>query len=114
VLREVLGWWLGLTGQWLLTLSTVSAAELVAAGVVAGPCAFAARSARRAIGAAWRPRIGWVKWLGPIPWTAVRESLRVLFRRVPDGTFEDVGLPAEAQPVHDARLASSGPAGLRR
>jgi hypothetical protein len=45
VLREVLGRWLGLTGLWLLTLSTVSAAELVAAAVAAGPCAFAARSA---------------------------------------------------------------------
>lgn len=105
---EVLPWWLGLTGLWVLTLSTPSWPEIAAAAVAAVPCAFAARAARRAVGGAWRPRAGWLRWLLAIPGTAVRESGRALVKvvRQPSaGRFDTVGLPAEPDDVHDARAA---------
>ncbi|WP_372665372.1 Na+/H+ antiporter subunit E [Amycolatopsis kentuckyensis] len=108
VTSEVLPWWLGLTGLWVLTLSTPSWPELVAAAVAAVPCAFAARAARRAVGGAWRPRAGWLRWLLAIPGTAVRESGRVLVevvRHPRAGRFDTLELPDEPDAVHEARAA---------
>jgi multisubunit Na+/H+ antiporter MnhE subunit len=105
---EVLPWWLGLTGLWLLTLSTPSVPEVLAAAVAALPCALVARSARRAMSGSWRPRIGWFRWLTSIPRAAVGDSVRALvtvFRQPDTGRFDDVGLPREPESVHEARLA---------
>lgn len=105
---EVLPWWLGLTGLWVLTLSTPSWPEIAAAAVAAVPCAFAARAARKAVGGAWRPRVRWLRWLLAIPSTAVRESGRTLVevvRHPRAGRFDTVRLPAEPDAVHQARAA---------
>jgi hypothetical protein len=56
---EILCWWVLLTGLWLVTLSSVSAPELLAAGLCAIPCAFTAQTARRAMNGAWRPAPRW-------------------------------------------------------
>lgn len=97
-------WWLGLTGLWVLTLSTPSLPELVAAVVAGLICALAARAGRRAMGGAWRPRLAWAGWLRHVPLATVRETGWILRRR-PDGRFDDVELPAESENVHEARLA---------
>jgi multisubunit Na+/H+ antiporter MnhE subunit len=108
VTSEVLPWWLGLTGLWVLTLSTPSLPEFVAAAVAALPCALAARAARRAVGGAWRPRPRWLRWLLAVPATVVRESLRALAevtRHPQAGRFDAVTLPDEPDAVHEARAA---------
>ncbi|WUV13337.1 Na+/H+ antiporter subunit E [Amycolatopsis sp. NBC_01488] len=105
---EVLPWWLGLTGLWVLTLSTPSLPEIVAAAVAAVPCAFAARAAHRAVGGAWRPRARWVRWLFAVPWTAVRETGRALVevvRHPRAGRFDSLDVPDEPDAVHAARAA---------
>ncbi|MGW5720197.1 Na+/H+ antiporter subunit E [Amycolatopsis sp. NPDC003865] len=107
-MTEVLPWWLGLTGLWVLTLSTPSWPEIGAAAVAAVPCAFAARAARRAVGGAWRLRAGWLRWLLALPGTAVRESGRAVVkvaRQPRAGRFGTVALPEEPDAVHDARAA---------
>ncbi|WP_460443055.1 hypothetical protein [Amycolatopsis stemonae] len=101
---EVLPWWLGLTALWVVTLSTPSLPEIVAAAVAAVPCAFAARAARRAVGGAWRPRVRWLRWQPAVPATAVRETARALVK-VRAGTFGTVSLPDEPDAVHEARAA---------
>ncbi|WIY00114.1 Na+/H+ antiporter subunit E [Amycolatopsis mongoliensis] len=108
VTSEVLPWWFGLTGLWVLTLSTPSLPEIVAAAVAALPCAFAARAARRAVGGAWRPKARWLRWLLAVPGAAVRESGRALVEAVrhPDaGRFDTTRLPDEPGAVHEARAA---------
>ncbi|MCR6482031.1 Na+/H+ antiporter subunit E [Amycolatopsis sp. OK19-0408] len=110
VLLEVLPWWLGLTGLWVLTLSTPSLPEIAVAAVAGLLCAFAARAARRAVGGAWRFRIRWVRWLLTLPWTAVRESALALVKVVRHpraGRFDTVRLPGEPEAVHDARAAAA-------
>ncbi|MEV6648602.1 Na+/H+ antiporter subunit E [Amycolatopsis sp. NPDC051371] len=108
VTSEVLPWWLGLTGLWVLTLSTPSLPEIVAAAVAAVPCAFAARAARKAVSGAWRPRARWFRWLLAVPGAAVRESAQVLVKVVRHphaGRFATVSLPGEPDAVHEARAA---------
>ena len=108
VTSEVLPWWLGLTGLWILTLSTPSLPEVVAAAVAAVPCAFAARAARRAVEGTWRPRPRWFRWLLAVPWTAAREFAHALVKVVQHpraGRFDTVSLPDEPEPVHEARAA---------
>lgn len=108
VISEVLPWWLGLTGLWLLTLSTPSLPEIVVAAGSALLCAFAARAARRAVGGSWRPRARWFRWLLAVPATALRESGRTLVKVVRHpraGRFDTVALPDEPAAVRDARAA---------
>lgn len=110
VTSEVLPWWLGLTGLWLLTLSTPSLPEIVVAAGSALPCAFAARAARRAVGGSWRPRARWGRWLLVVPWTAVRESGQALVevvRHPRAGRFDTVRLPEEPDTVQEARAAAA-------
>jgi hypothetical protein len=110
VTSEVVPWWLGLTGLWLLTLSAPSPPETVAAAVAALPCAFAARAARHAVDGAWRPRARWCRWLLAVPGTAVRESAQALVQVVRHpraGRFETVTLPDEPGEVHEARAAAA-------
>ncbi len=103
-------WWLGLTGLWLLTLSTPSVPELTAAAVAALPCALGARAARRAMEGRWRPRVVWLRWPAEIPRAAVPEFVRALvtvWRRPHAGRFDRTVLPDEPEPVHEARLAAA-------
>jgi multisubunit Na+/H+ antiporter MnhE subunit len=104
---EFVLWWLALTGLWVLTLAAPAVPELLAGAVAAGLGAVAAVYARRATRGSWRPRLSWLKWLAPVPGAALRESAAVLFRRPPAGTFEEVPLPAEPRPVHEARSAAA-------
>jgi multisubunit Na+/H+ antiporter MnhE subunit len=75
---EVASWWVLLCCLWLTTASSVSEAEMVAAVVLSVPCAVAAVGARRAVGASWRLRPGWVRCLVPLPAKAVADSCRIL------------------------------------
>jgi hypothetical protein len=75
---ETLVWWVVLCGLWLLTLSTFPTPELVAAVAVSLPCAASATVARRAVGASWRVRPGWARWLPPLPVAVLADTVRVL------------------------------------
>jgi hypothetical protein len=76
-LIETLLWWPVLFGGWLLTLSGLTSAELLAAIVVSLPCAAVAPVARRAVGASWRPRPQWVRWLVPLPAAVLADTVRL-------------------------------------
>jgi multisubunit Na+/H+ antiporter MnhE subunit len=75
---EVLAWWAAATGVWLLTLSSVNAAELVVALACGLLCGVAARAGRIALGQDWRVLAGWAGWLGPLAVSAVSDAARVL------------------------------------
>jgi hypothetical protein len=106
---ETLVWWPPLCGLWLLTLSTFPRPELVAAVVLSLPCAAAATVARRAVGASWRPRARWLRWLPPLPGAVLADTGRVLLRvlRRPvtgaaRGRLRQVTLPEESDAAHTA------------
>jgi multisubunit Na+/H+ antiporter MnhE subunit len=101
---EVIAWWPCLTGLWLLTLSSVSIPELLAAAVAGLICGLAARAARRAMGGAWRLRMGWIRWLASVPRALARESAQVLLARHA-GRIDEVSLPDEPEAVRAARSA---------
>jgi multisubunit Na+/H+ antiporter MnhE subunit len=105
---EILLWWLVLTGLWLLTLATPSAPEVITGAAFAALCAVAAGSARRAMRGSWRLRPSWLTWWATVPWAAVRDSVAALvtvFARPSAGRFDEVTVPAESGPEHEARLA---------
>jgi multisubunit Na+/H+ antiporter MnhE subunit len=109
-LIETLVWWVALCGLWLLTLSTFPIPELVAAVVLALPCAAAATVARRAVGASWRVRPGWARWLLPLPAAVLADTVRVLAAvlrrplvRAERGRLLRVG----PRPESDARYAAT-------
>lgn len=77
-LPEFLFWEAACTGVWLLTVSSVSAPELVAALVCALPCAVLAVVARHAVEGSWHPRAAWARWLLPLPVAVVADAGRVL------------------------------------
>src|SRR4051794_1105451 len=101
VLLEALFWEAAGVGTWLLTLSSVSAAELVVAALATAPCAAVAVAARRAVGGSWSPRPRWTAWLVPLPVAVLADTGRVLGRaaavlagrRIPDGELREVQLP---------------------
>jgi multisubunit Na+/H+ antiporter MnhE subunit len=102
-LPEVALWWVACTGTWLLTLSSVSLPELVAALAAGLACAVLAVLARRAVRGPLRPRAAWLRWLLPVPVAVLADSVRVLSvaagvlvgRRVPDGELRRVVLPRD-------------------
>jgi multisubunit Na+/H+ antiporter MnhE subunit len=110
---EVLWWWAAACGIWLLTLSSVNAAELVVALACALPCGLAARAARVALGGRWRVRPSWVWWLAPLAAAVLSDAVRVLVlalgRHDVDreaGRLVDVPLhEAEAEEVAAGRAA---------
>lgn len=75
---EVASWWVILSCLWLITASSVSEAEVVAGVVLSVPCALAAVGARRAVGASWRLRPGWIRCLLPLPAKAMADAWRIL------------------------------------
>ena len=106
---ETLVWWPLLCGLWLLTLSTFPREELVAAVVLSLPCAAAAGVARRAVGASWRPRASWARWLPPLPGAVFADTGRVLLQvprgpgtGVARGRLQQVRLPEERDPARAA------------
>lgn len=104
VAAEVLCWWLAACGVWLLTLSSVNAAELAVALACALTCALAAWAARVTLGGRWRIHPWWVWWLAPLVVSVFSDSVRVLglaLRRRDTGRergrLVDVALP-EGEP----------------
>lgn len=79
-------WWAVLVGVWVLTLTSVTLAEVVVAGVAGVPCAVAATAARAAHGAVWRPGAALVRSLPLVPVEVVRD----LVRGPSDGTVRTV------------------------
>ena len=103
VVLEVAFWWAVGVGLWLVTLSSVSGQELVAATATGLPCAVMAVLARRAVRGPLRPRPAWLRWLLPVPVAVLADSVRVLGvaagalvgRRIPDGDLRRVTLPRD-------------------
>jgi multisubunit Na+/H+ antiporter MnhE subunit len=77
-LAEVLFWWAVCVGVWLLTLSSISAPEVVLAAAVGLPCAVMAVVARRAAGGSWLPRPAWSRWSAALPGAVLADTVRVL------------------------------------
>jgi multisubunit Na+/H+ antiporter MnhE subunit len=104
---EVALWWAACTGTWLLTLSSVSTPELVAALAAGLACAGVAVLARRAVRGPLHPRPAWLRWLLPVPVAVLADSVRVLGvaggvllgRRIPDGELRRVTLPRDPDPA---------------
>ena len=75
---EVGWWWGAAVGIWLLTLSSVTTPDLIAAAGCGLPCGLAARAGRRAMQARWQPRLGWVRWLAPLAVQIAADAARML------------------------------------
>lgn len=75
---EICGWWLATIGVWLLTLSSVTTPELVTAAVCGLLSGTAAWGGRKAMADAWRIRLRWAAWLGPVAVAAVLDCGRLL------------------------------------
>jgi multisubunit Na+/H+ antiporter MnhE subunit len=103
-LPEILLWWAACVGTWLLTLSSVSTPEFVAAVVAGLPCAVVAVLARRAVRGPLAPRLAWVRWTAPVPVAVLADSVRVLGvaagalvgRGIPEGDLRWVPLPRDS------------------
>lgn len=106
VVTEVLAWAALLTGVWVGTAPSLNAAELMAGaggGVLLG---LAARRARHAYGARWRPSWRWMSWLGALPWVLLVDVARLARTGVSRGKFRVVRLPRHDSPEQrEARLA---------
>lgn len=93
---ETLVWTALCTGVWLLTLSSISAPEVVTAVLSSVPCGIVAVAARLAVQGHWPPRPAWARWLLPFPVAVVADGLRVLGlaagvlvgRRIPAGEIQ--------------------------
>jgi hypothetical protein len=109
-LAEPLAWWVTLYGIYLGMISTISATELSVGAAAAGAGAAAAVAARRALLSAgdagsYRPRLGWLRWLTPLPAQIVRDSAR-LARSGARGEFAELSLPADERAAARRGLAS--------
>lgn len=101
--RETLVWWPILVLVWLATLNSFSFAELITAGVCAVPCAVLAPAARRAAGGRWPLRWRWFAPVARLPWTIVRDSVRVLTAaRTSTDEFQHVPLAGPPDRGHEA------------
>lgn len=98
---EVLLWWLGLTGLWLLTASSPTPPEVVTGLVAALLCALLTVTCRVALGGRWRFRLRWLAWLAPLGWEVLIDSVRLRPGRVAEG-FTEIELPPQASPERAA------------
>lgn len=106
-----LAWTLALWGGWvLLTLSSVSGAELVVGGVCAGLSALGATALHAAGLLSLSPRVGWLRYSGRIAWrmlldtgVVLAEVVRRLSGREPRGAFDTFAFPTGG---HDARAVA--------
>ncbi|MDQ0028428.1 hypothetical protein [Arthrobacter bambusae] len=76
-LLELVLWWLAGTLSWLVTASTVTVPETVAAASTALFGAVLARMARRAMGFQAAARVIWLRWAALVPAAAVSDSVRL-------------------------------------
>lgn len=109
---ETLLWWLVTAAVWTVTLTERTAPELVAAALCTLPCAFVARSARRANSGVWRFRAVWLRWVPTVPAELVRQTIEVwayvlMPSRRSRSVIARVALPAEPTPVTAARRAAA-------
>lgn len=107
---EVLAWWVVLVGIWLSTLSSPNSQELGVAVASSLVCALAAVPVRRALPAKWRPQLGWVRWLLPLPAAVLADMVRLFGlalaprRALPgggeskDGELSEIHLPQDDDP----------------
>jgi hypothetical protein len=102
-LVEVVAWWVVGVLVWWATVSPISVPETVAAALCAPACALAARAARRAVGARWRVRARWLRWLGALPQAVVADTTRLarLWWGRPDagGTVQEATLDPSSDPA---------------
>jgi multisubunit Na+/H+ antiporter MnhE subunit len=92
---EIACWWAVLVVVWLATLNALSVEEVVTAAILALPCAWAARAARRAAGEHWRPPAGALRWLLALPWAVLHDAVAALLLAVrgrPEGEFVELSL----------------------
>jgi multisubunit Na+/H+ antiporter MnhE subunit len=114
VAAEVLWWWAAACGVWLLTLSSVNAAELAVALACALPCGVAAWAARVALGERWVVRSHWFWWLAPLTVAVFSDAVRllVLALRPHDMDHEQGRLVDVPLGEGDAERVASGRAAL--
>jgi multisubunit Na+/H+ antiporter MnhE subunit len=113
VATEMLWWWAASCGVWLLTLSSVNAAELAVALACGLPCGVAAWAARVALGERWRVRPHWVWWLIPLSVAVFSDAVRLLVLALrphdldqEEGRLVDIPLPEdESEGVAAGRAA---------
>ncbi|MFH5877349.1 hypothetical protein [Arthrobacter sp. NA-172] len=74
---ELVLWWMAGTLSWLVTVSTVTVPETVAAASTALFCAVLARVARRAMGFQAAARGIWLRWAALVPAAAVTDTVRL-------------------------------------
>lgn len=79
---------------WLLTASSVTPPEAIAAAIFALPAAAIAAAARRSLGGIEAPRVRWWRWFVRVPVTAVAETVAALRVRGP-GREERLELPED-------------------
>jgi hypothetical protein len=98
---EVVLWWAGLSGLWLLTVSPLTLPDTAAGLVAALACAMLAVACRVALGGRWRFRFRWLAWLVPLGWEVLVDTLRLRPGRVSE-EFTEIGLPPQAAPEQGA------------
>jgi multisubunit Na+/H+ antiporter MnhE subunit len=102
-LLEITAWWAILVLVWIATLTAVSVQELVAAGVLAVPCAVLARLGRQATDIHWPMRTTWLRWPLRLPWAVLHDTAAVLALAVrrdrpEEDTFREVPLADQDSP----------------
>ncbi|HTW20627.1 MAG TPA: hypothetical protein VME70_10505 [Mycobacteriales bacterium] len=75
---EWLAWTAAALGVWLLTLSSVTGADLIVAGPSAASCAAAAVAVRRTLGVRLDPSRRYLRWAVAVPAAVVADTVAVL------------------------------------
>jgi multisubunit Na+/H+ antiporter MnhE subunit len=104
---EITTWWVVLVLVWIATLTAVTVQELVAAAILAVPCAVLARLGRQATGIQWPMRAAWLRWPLRLPWAVLHDTVAVLALALrPDRPQEDrfraLRLPEQDSPNTEA------------
>ena len=92
------GWWLALSGLWLLLVGTVDPAEVVAGAAAAAIAATTATWVLAPSQERFRPRARWLARVGRLAWAAARDTglifaalwRHVVLRRPVEGRFRAV------------------------
>lgn len=100
---------------WLLTLSSVSGADLAVACPAAAACAVAAVAVHRVLGLRLRPSTRYLRWVWALPAAIVEDTVRVLslpwrrlFRAGEEGRWERVPVaPRPAVQASTSRAAAT-------
>lgn len=95
--REVVLWWAGLSGLWLLTVSTPAIPEIIAAVAAGLCCAVLAATCRAALGGRWRFRLRWLAWLLPLAWEVGTDWVRLRPGQTSE-RFTKIEVPPQASP----------------